>query len=446
MEIKVPSVGESVFEALIARWLKKDGEQVAKDEPLCEIETDKITLEVTAEADGVLHILVPEVETVKIGAVIGTIEEGATAEAPPAGEPAPPVREPAPPKPPVEEPKPTPPPVKEPPSGPEPPMSPSGRKLAREMGVDAREVKGSGRGGRVTVEDLQKAASAGAEPALALSQAVKGNGRSQAREAAPAAAPSAAAVSAPAPAPAPAAAPAPPSGEEGRITRKAMPPIRKRIAERLVAVRQQTAMLTTFNEADMSKVIELRKQHGDFFLKRHQVKLGFMSLFVRACCQALKDCPEVNASIEGDDIVYHHYCDIGVAVGGEKGLVVPVLRDADRMTLAQIEQQIAAFGEKIRTNRLAVSDLEGGTFTVSNGGVYGSLLSTPILNAPQSGVLGMHTIQDRAVVRDGQIVIRPMMYLALSYDHRLVDGKGAVSFLKQVKEYIEEPEEMLLEG
>ncbi|GFO54567.1 dihydrolipoyllysine-residue succinyltransferase component of 2-oxoglutarate dehydrogenase complex [Geomonas sp. Red276] len=440
MEIKVPSVGESVFEALIARWLKKDGEQVAKDEPLCEIETDKITLEVTAEADGVLHILVPEVETVKIGAVIGTIEEGATAEtAPPAGEPAPP-------KPPVEEPKPTLPPVKEPPSGPEPPMSPSGRKLAREMGMDAREVKGSGRGGRVTVEDLQKAASAGPEPALTLTPAVKGSGRSQAREAAATAAPPAPAAAAAPPSPAPAPAPAPPSSEEGRITRKAMPPIRKRIAERLVAARLQTAMLTTFNEADMSKVIELRKQHGDFFLKRHQVKLGFMSLFVRACCQALKDFPEVNASIEGDDVVYHHYCDIGVAVGGEKGLVVPVLRSADRMTLAQIEQQIAEFGEKIRTNRLAVSDLEGGTFTVSNGGIYGSLLSTPILNTPQSGVLGMHAIQDRAVVRDGQIVIRPMMYLALSYDHRLVDGKGAVGFLKQVKEYIEEPEEMLLEG
>jgi 2-oxoglutarate dehydrogenase E2 component (dihydrolipoamide succinyltransferase) len=213
-----------------------------------------------------------------------------------------------------------------------------------------------------------------------------------------------------------------------------MTPIRKRIAQRLVSVRQNTAMLTSFNEADLTEVLLLRKKHGDYFLKRHNVKLGFMSLFVRACCEALREFPEVNASIEGDDIVYHNYCDIGIAVGGEKGLVVPVLRGAETMTLAEIEQAIAGFAEKVRTNRLAMEDLEGGTFTISNGGVYGSLLSTPILNPPQSGVLGMHAIQDRAVVREGQIVIRPMMYLALSYDHRIVDGKGAVSFLKRVKE------------
>jgi 2-oxoglutarate dehydrogenase E2 component (dihydrolipoamide succinyltransferase) len=225
-----------------------------------------------------------------------------------------------------------------------------------------------------------------------------------------------------------------------------MTPIRKRIAERLVSVRQHTAMLTTFNEADMTQLLLLRKKHGEFFQKRHNVKLGFMSLFVRACCEALREFPEVNASIEGDDIVYHNFCDIGIAVGGEKGLVVPVLRDAESLTLAEIEQRIAEFVEKVRTNRIAIADLEGGTFTVSNGGIYGSLLSTPILNPPQSGVLGMHAIQDRAVVRDGEIVIRPMMYLALSYDHRMVDGKGAVGFLKLVKEFIEEPEEMLLEG
>jgi 2-oxoglutarate dehydrogenase E2 component (dihydrolipoamide succinyltransferase) len=236
------------------------------------------------------------------------------------------------------------------------------------------------------------------------------------------------------------------AGQQDRIVRKPMSPIRKRIAQRLVSVRQNTAMLTTFNEADMTEVLQLRKKHGEYFFKRHQVKLGFMSLFVRACCEALKEFPEVNASIEGDDIVYHNFCDIGVAVGGEKGLVVPVLRSAETMSLADIELAIAGFGEKVRTNTLALSDLEGGTFTISNGGVYGSLLSTPILNPPQSGVLGMHSIQERAVVRDGQIVIRPMMNLALSYDHRIVDGKGAVSFLKRVKEYIEEPEEMLLEG
>jgi 2-oxoglutarate dehydrogenase E2 component (dihydrolipoamide succinyltransferase) len=223
-------------------------------------------------------------------------------------------------------------------------------------------------------------------------------------------------------------------------------PIRKRIAERLVAVRQHTAMLTTFNEADMTEVLLLRRRHGEFFQKRHNVKLGFMSLFVRACVQALAEFPQVNASIEGDDIVYHHYCDIGVAVGSEKGLVVPVLRGAESMTLAGIEASIADFAEKVRSNRIAIADLEGGTFTISNGGVYGSMLSTPILNPPQSGVLGMHAIQERAVVRNGEIVIRPMMYLALSYDHRIVDGGGAVGFLKKVKEYIEEPQELLLEG
>jgi 2-oxoglutarate dehydrogenase E2 component (dihydrolipoamide succinyltransferase) len=247
--------------------------------------------------------------------------------------------------------------------------------------------------------------------------------------------------------PATAGAPTVPQAEtRERITRKPMSPIRKRIAQRLVSVRQNTAMLTSFNEADMSEVLRLRQKHGEYFLKRHNIKLGFMSLFVRACCEALREFPEVNASIEGDDIVYHNFCDIGIAVGSAKGLVVPVLRGAESMTLAEIEQAIAGFADKVRTNRLAIADLEGGTFTVSNGGVYGSLLSTPILNPPQSGVLGMHAIQDRAVVRNGEIVIRPMMYLALSYDHRIVDGREAVGFLKRVKEYIEEPEEMLLEG
>ncbi|HJV34234.1 2-oxoglutarate dehydrogenase complex dihydrolipoyllysine-residue succinyltransferase [Geomonas sp.] len=474
MDIKVPSVGESVYEALIARWLKKSGDHVEKDEPLCEIETDKVTLEVTAEAAGVLNILVPEVETVKIGAVIGTIEEGAqaaagegkpaAAEAPKPGTPskapqAPPVREPKPETPPVEEPKPETPPVREPqPQAPPvkeppkeqtmPPISPSGRKLAREMGVDTRELQGSGRGGRITREDLLKgqeapAAKAPAEPAPrqepAAAAPVQGSARAVARE--PSAGQyqreggAAPAVSAPLHA-----------EQAERVTRKAMSPIRKRIAERLVAVRQQTAMLTTFNEADMSEVMGLRKKHGEFFQKRHNVKLGLMSLFVRACCQALKEFPEINASIEGDDIVYHNYCDIGIAVGSEKGLVVPVLRDAETLTLAQIEQRIVDFGEKIRTNKLAIADLEGGTFTISNGGIYGSLLSTPILNPPQSGVLGMHAIQERAVVKDGEIVIRPMMNLALSYDHRIVDGKGAVGFLKLVKQFIEEPEEMFLES
>ncbi|WP_136523527.1 2-oxoglutarate dehydrogenase complex dihydrolipoyllysine-residue succinyltransferase [Geomonas ferrireducens] len=421
MDIKVPAVGESVYEAVIARWLKKTGDVVAKDEPLCEIETDKVTLEVTSEADGVLTVLSGEGETVKIGAVIATIDARG-AEAKEAPKPAAPQ---APKKPAAQ--------------GAAPPMSPSGRKLARELGVEPGEVQGSGRGGRVTNDDLMKAQAAkgeAAQPAAVKPAPVEPEPATTSQPVTP-----------------PPAAPAPPqpktapkeAAEEGRIVRKPMTQIRKRIAERLVSVRQNTAMLTTFNEADMTEVIRLRKKHGEHFQKRHGVKLGFMSLFVRACCAALAEFPDVNANIEGDDIIYHNFCDIGVAVGGERGLVVPVLRDAEKMGLAEIELAIAEFAEKVRTNRIALSDLEGGTFTISNGGIYGSMLSTPILNPPQSGVLGMHNIQERAVVVDGQIVVRPMMYLALSYDHRIVDGKGAVGFLKLVKEYIEDPEEMLLE-
>jgi len=421
MDIKVPAVGESVYEAVIARWLKKSGDVVAKDEPLCEIETDKVTLEVAAEADGVLTLLAGEGETVKIGAVIATLDargaEAPVAEAPAAEAPA------------AEAPKVA---AKK---AETPPISPSGRKLARELGVEPQEVKGSGRNGRVTREDLLKAEAARPAPAKAEPPPQP-----------PAAAP-VPPVQEPPPAAAPPVAPPPAAGESAeRIVRKPMSQLRKRIAQRLGSVRQQTAMLTTFNEADMSQVLLLRKKHGEYFQKRHNVKLGFMSLFVRACCQALSDYPEVNASIEGDDIVYHNFCDIGIAVGSDKGLVVPVLKGAESLTLAQMEQQIAGFAEKVRTNKIAIADLEGGTFTISNGGVYGSMLSTPIINPPQSAVLGMHAIQERAVVIDSEIVIRPMMYLALSYDHRIVDGKGAVGFLKRVKEYIEEPEEMLLEG
>ena len=454
MEIKVPAVGESVFEALIARWLKQTGERVARDEALCEIETDKVTLEITADVAGVLSIAVKEGETVKIGAVIGSIDEvGAE---PATGDEA----------------------AKEGERAVPPPMSPSGRKLARELGVEASELKGTGRGGRVTNEDLRKGGERPASDQPAAPSAAVPASQPSAQPPIKPAAPAAAAITSP-PAAAAGAAVASAGGQSAagqaatgqsatgqsatgqsatgqaaassqpetpqRTTRKPMTPIRKRIAERLVSVRQHTAMLTTFNEADMTQVLELRKRHGEFFQKRHNVKLGFMSLFVRACCQALQEFPEVNASIEGDEIVYHNYCDVGVAVGSEKGLVVPVLRGAESMTLAAIEQTIAGFADKVRTNRIAIADLEGGTLTISNGGVYGSMLSTPILNPPQSGVLGMHAIQERAVVRDGAIVIRPMMYLALSYDHRIVDGGGAVGFLKRVKEYIEEPEEMLLE-
>ncbi|CAG0952537.1 2-oxoglutarate dehydrogenase E2 component (dihydrolipoamide succinyltransferase) [Geobacteraceae bacterium] len=400
MEIKVPSVGESVFEALVGKWLKKNGEAVRNDEPVCEIETDKITMEINAEADGVLTVLVAEGTTVKIGTVIGIITEGAVA----AGAPAP-----------------------EQPVAPKeaPPLLPAARKIAQERGISPESVQGTGRGGRVTVDDL-----------------LKGEGKA-AEEAAPSP-PSQQPPLAPATSPAPE--PKEQAAERDRITRTPMTPIRKRIAERLLAVRQQTAMLTTFNEADLGRVMELRKKYKEHFQKKHGISLGFMSFFVKACVEALKEFPAVNASIDGDDIVRHHYYHIGIAIGAEKGLVVPVLRDADRLSFAEIETAIAGFVEKITTNRLELSDLQGGTFSISNGGVYGSLLSTPILNPPQSGVLGMHAVQERPVVRDGQIVARPMMYLALSYDHRIIDGREAVGFLKKVKEYVEEPEELFLEG
>jgi len=384
MDIKIPAVGESVVEALVAKWALENGAQVSKDEVLCELETDKITFELQAEASGTLEIIVPEGETVKIGTIIGRIVD-----TPPSSGP-----------------------------GYAPPASPAARKLAAEKGLDTSKIAGSGRGGRVTVEDLAK--QTGVEGKL-----------------------SPPVVRSEEPAPYAALRTAP---EDARTRRVPMTPIRKRIAERLLAVRQQTAMLTSFNEADMSRIIELRGRHKEEMKERHGVPLGFMSFFVKSCCEALLEFPAVNASIEGEEIVYHNFYDIGIAIGAEKGLVVPVLRDADRLHFWEIEKGIADFVQKIKENRLTIADLEGGTFTITNGGVYGSLLSTPILNPPQSAVLGMHAIQERAVVRNGEIVVRPMMYLALSYDHRLIDGKEAVQFLKRVKELLEEPEELLLEG
>ena len=392
MEIKIPAVGESVFEALVAKWHKNQGETVRKDEAICEIETDKITMELPAEANGILSITVAAGTTVKIGTVIGSIAEGAVAATAPV-EPPPVVA-----------------------------VQPA-------VAVTAPAPSPLPEAGGLRSPSARRAALQ-AKPAELLAPA----------------APATAAT----PPPSSVKSEEPPSDNvkplEERITRQKMTPIRKRIAQRLVAVRQQTAMLTTFNEADMSRVMEVRARHREQFKKKHGVALGYMSFFVKACVEALKAFPAVNARIDGDDLVYHHYYNIGVAVGGEKGLVVPVLRDADKFHFAQIEGAIQGFSEKIKNNKLELSDLEGGTFTISNGGVYGSLLSTPILNTPQSGVLGMHSIQERAVVRDGQIVIRPMMNLALSYDHRIIDGREAVSFLKTVKELIEDPEEMLLEG
>ncbi len=391
MEIKIPEVGESVFEALVARWLKKNGERVAKDEPLCEIETDKITFEINADAAGILSIKVPEGTTVKIGTVIGSIEE---AEKTGAGE--------------AQKEKPAAVSVTEPARH----VSPSERKAAREKAGTGDRGPGIGEQGK-TVE-------------VAVQPELPPTVRSEE--------------------PAPYASAAAPAAGGERETRKPMTPIRRRIAERLLVARQQTAMLTSFNEADMSRVQDLRKKNGEEFQRRHGVKLGFMPFFVKACVEALREFPAVNARIDGDDLVFHNFYDIGIAVSGEKGLVVPVLRAADRLRFAEIEKKIDDFVERIKTNRLAIADLEGGTFTITNGGVFGSLMSTPILNPPQSAVLGMHAVQDRPVARNGQVVIRPMMYLALSYDHRIIDGREAVLFLKRVKEYIEEPEEMLLEA
>jgi len=375
MEIKVPEVGESVYEAEISKWHKQDGDRVKKDDLLCELETDKITLELNADADGVLSIQADEGETVEVGAVIGAIEEEGK---------------------------------KEEAKG-DRPKAKEEKAEKKEAKEEKAEKKAEGEEGRKEEGRKQEG-----EKEKAEKQEAKG-AKAEEKE-----------------------------GEE-RIDRRPMSRIRRRIAERLVAARKESAILTTFNEADLSRVIELRRKHRDQFEKKHGVALGFMSFFIKAAVEALQEYPEVNARIDGDDIVYQHFYNIGVAIGAEKGLVVPVLRDADRLHFAEIEKTIKDFVDKAQNNRLDLSDLEGGTFTLSNGGVYGSLLSTPILNPPQSGVLGMHVIQDRPVARDGEVVIRPMMYLALSYDHRIIDGRQAVGFLKLIKEYVEEPEEMLLE-
>ncbi|GKT09561.1 2-oxoglutarate dehydrogenase complex dihydrolipoyllysine-residue succinyltransferase [Desulforhabdus sp. TSK] len=442
IDIKVPEVGESVREAVLAEWYARSGDRVRKDQILFLLETDKVTLEISAEADGILEILVPTGETVSIGAVVGTLEttaEGAktvpgdtgkretTKEM---GEAAPP-----PPKP---ERKLEPPAV--PHEGKEPPsesksdhtMPPSVRKLVEEKGIDPSRISGTGPGGRLTrgdvllyLEESSPASEAAEAPAPLPEQPSAETGKTrplQPRDAEPG------------------------SGlPEESTSRKPMTPIRRRIAERLLEARQNTAMLTTFNEIDMTRVKELRSRFQDDFKARHGISLGIMSFFIKAALAALKEIPEVNAFIEGQDIVYHHYYHVGVAIGGERGLVVPVIRHADRLGFAQLEQAIVDFVKKIQENRLQLSDLEGGTFTISNGGVFGSLLSTPILNTPQSGILGLHKMEDRPVVMDGQIVIRPMMYVAFSYDHRLIDGREAVTFLKRIKEGVEHPERLMLE-
>lgn len=433
MEIKIPEVGESVREALLAKWFKKNGDIVKRDEPLCEIETDKITLDLNADVAGVVTIIIAEGTTVNVGTTIGMIEESTTVQQ------ETPVTTPA---------------TESTGRQAAPASSPSLRREMREQNISPEEIEGSGKGGRITPDDLAAYIDEKSKtPSHSRAAAIAGPGTIMPESQ------SATFLAVPSEVTQRPASPAvktvmqtsvrteePPFYSSGREERRRMSPLRKRIAERLVAARQQTAMLTTFNEADVSSIKTLRSTHREYFLQKHGITLGYMPFFVKACIEALKEFPLVNASIDGDDIVYHHFYDIGIAIGGEKGLVVPVLRNADHLKMFEIDKGIAAFSEKIKSNRLAISDLEGGTFTISNGGVYGSMLSTPILNPPQSAVLGMHSIQDRAVVRDGLVVVRPMMYLALSYDHRIIDGREAVKFLKKVIEYIEAPEELLLEG
>jgi 2-oxoglutarate dehydrogenase E2 component (dihydrolipoamide succinyltransferase) len=403
-DIMTPALGESVSEATVARWAKKPGESVRKDEILVELETDKVSLEVASPADGVLSdISAEEGATVTPGAVLGRVTEGAAAPAKAAAEkaaPAPAAAKPAP------EPAPASAKAEAPPPA---PAAPSAQRIATENNLDLGAVPGSGKAGRVTKGDALAALEARAN--------------------------------APAPTPAPAA----PREIHPREERVRMTRLRQTIARRLKEAQSNAAMLTTFNEVDMSAVMAARAQYKDVFEKRHGVKLGFMGFFVKACIAALKQVPDVNAEIDGQDVIFKNHYDIGVAVGTERGLVVPVVRDADALSLAGVEKAIGDLGKRARDGALALEDLQGGTFTISNGGVYGSLMSTPILNAPQSGILGMHKIQDRPVVVGGQIVIRPMMYLALSYDHRVVDGQGAVTFLVHVKEALEDPQRLLLE-
>jgi len=410
-EIRVPTLGESVTEATIGQWFKKVGDTVAADEPLVELETDKVTIEVPAPAAGVLEAISANPgDTVEINALLGAIGGAGAAAAPKAAAEPAKAEAPAPAAAPVAA-------AGAPATSMAP--SPSAQKMATEKGVDTDDIAGSGKRGQVLKEDVLSA----------MSKIV----------AAPADAK-------PAEAKAPAAAKAPVSSEEGdREERVKMSRLRLTIARRLKDAQNTAAMLTTFNEVDMQPVMNLRTQYKELFEKKHGVKLGFMGFFTKAVVHALKEIPAVNAEINGDELIYKQYANIGVAVGTDKGLVVPVVRDADQMSIAEIEKSINGLGKKARDGQLSMADMQGGTFTISNGGVYGSLMSTPILNAPQSGILGMHKIQERPVVVGGQIVIRPMMYLALSYDHRIVDGKEAVTFLVRVKESLEAPERLVLD-
>jgi 2-oxoglutarate dehydrogenase E2 component (dihydrolipoamide succinyltransferase) len=422
-EIRVPTLGESVTEATIGKWFKKPGDPVAVDEPLVELETDKVTVEVPSPAAGVLSdVAVKDGDTVAVGALLGQIKEGAGAAA--TGRPDAKLSTtkaidagPEQPKPKAAEAKPAAPAAKSSPAAKDMPTPPSVRKLAAESGMDPATVAGSGKDGRVTKGDMMAAIERAAAAPTPVAQP-------------------AAAVQVRAPSPA---------DDAAREERVRMTRLRQTIARRLKEAQSTAAMLTTFNEVDMSAVMHVRNQYKEMFEKKHGVKLGFMSFFVRACVQALKDIPAVNAEIDGADIIYKNYYHIGVAVGTEKGLVVPVVRDGEQKSLAQIEKEIGDAARRARDGSLKIEEMQGGTFTITNGGVYGSLMSTPILNAPQSGILGMHKIQERPVAIAGKVEIRPMMYLALSYDHRIVDGREAVTFLVRVKECVEDPARLVLD-
>jgi len=421
-EIRVPTLGESVTEATVGQWFKKSGEQVNEDEPIVELETDKVTVEVPAPVSGVISsISVDEGDTVEVGALLGAIEAGASAaaepaqakataaEAAPAKEDAPAKDDAAPSREPAAQPE-----ARGGAADAERPMSPAVRKLVEEQGVDTGQVAGTGKDGRLLKGDILSALDAGQGAAEPPAEAKRE------RESVA-------------------------DSDVAREERVRMSKLRQTIARRLKEAQRNAAMLTTFNEADMSGIMAARDRHKADFEKKHGVKLGFMAFFVKACVRALHDVPSVNAEIDGEDLIYKNYYHIGVAVGTERGLVVPVLRNADEKSFADIEKTINDYGKRAREGKLGIEDMQGGTFTISNGGVYGSLMSTPILNAPQSGILGMHKIQERPMAVNGGIEVRPMMYLALSYDHRVIDGKEAVSFLVRVKESLEDPERLLLD-
>ena len=404
-EVKVPVLGESITEATLGQWLKKPGEAVAIDEPIASLETDKVAIEVPSPVAGIMGAYaVEEGATVNVGAVIGSIDAGnsasAPAPAPVAAAIAPAITTTAAPMPVAQV------------ENNDLPLSPSVRRLVLELGIDPSKIKGTGKDGRLTKEDVVAAAKGVSTPSADV-----------------------AALAAPAPAAAHA-------RQEERVK---MTRLRQTIAKRLKSAQDTAALLTTFNDVDMSAVMEARATYKDLFEKKHGVRLGFMGFFTKAVALAARDVPSVNAQIDGDEIVYHNYLDVSVAVSAPNGLVVPVIRNADAMSFAQIEKAIGDFGAKAKAGTLTMDDMSGGTFTISNGGVFGSLMSTPIINPPQSAVLGLHRIEDRAVVRDGQVVVRPMMYLALSYDHRLIDGREAVTFLKIVKEAIEDPTRLLID-